>query len=97
HRLTAWLPTGVAAGAAGKIAGRPENVVCGAHRSGRNQFTARGVAQRYEGTQTVYDLAALGGHLAPLELGTSVPHPVGSEVEITLPPALCWAYPEASG
>jgi iron(III) transport system ATP-binding protein len=95
HRLTAWLPAGVAAGAVVKIAVRPENVVCGAHDGGRNQFTARVVAQRYEGTQTVYDLAVLGGQLSLLELGTSVRHPVGSEVEITLPPALCWAYPEA--
>jgi iron(III) transport system ATP-binding protein len=93
HRLTAWLPTGVGAGAAVNIVVRPENVQCGAHGSGANQFTARVLAQRYEGTQTVYDLAVLGGQLAVLELGTSARHPVDSDVAITMPPALCWAYP----
>jgi iron(III) transport system ATP-binding protein len=96
HRLTAWLPAGVAAGAAVKIAVRPENVRFGGVEGGHNQFTARVVAQRYEGAQTVYDLAVLGGQLAVLELGTSARHPVDSTVDITLPPALCWAYPAAS-
>jgi hypothetical protein len=27
-----------------------------------------------------------------LELGTSMRYPVGSDVEILLPPGLCWAY-----
>ncbi len=31
---------------------------------------------------------------ALLELGTSARHAVDSTVEITLPPALCWAYPD---
>ncbi len=94
HRLTAWLPVGVSAGAAVKIVVRPENVQCGAHGSGANQFTARVLAQRYEGVQTVYDLAVLGGQLVVLELGTSARHPVDSDVAITMPPALCWAYPD---
>src|SRR3954471_14540013 len=47
HRLTAWLPAGVSAGAAVSIVVRPENVQCGAHGSGANQFTARVLAQRY--------------------------------------------------
>jgi len=92
HRLVAWLPRGIAAGAAVKIAVRPENVQCGSHGEGQNQFSATVLAQRYEGAQTVYDLAALGGQLAVLELGTSARHAVGSTVAITLPPALCWAY-----
>ena len=94
HRLTAWLPPGVAAGSAVKIAVRPENVQCGAHGNGANQFTARVLAQRYEGAQTVYDLAVLGGRLAVLELGTNARHAVASDIDITLPPALCWAYPD---
>jgi iron(III) transport system ATP-binding protein len=92
HRLTARLPPHIGAGAAVKIAVRPENVQCGAHGDGANRFTARVLAQRYEGSQTVYDLAALGGQLAVLELGTSARHDVDSMVDITLPPALCWAY-----
>jgi hypothetical protein len=31
--------------------------------------------------------------LEALELGTSMRHAVGSDVEVVLPPALCWAYP----
>jgi iron(III) transport system ATP-binding protein len=95
ERIVAWLPAAVAAGTAVKIAVRPENVRCGVHAGDGNHFTARVVGQRYEGTQTVYDLAAFGGQLAVIELGTSARHPVGSTVDITLPPRLCWAYPEA--
>ena len=36
----------------------------------------------------------LGGRIDALELGTIVRYPVGSEVEVVLPPDLCWAYPE---
>jgi iron(III) transport system ATP-binding protein len=93
HRLTAWLPTGIAAGAAVRIAVRPENVLLGADGGGPNRFTARVRAQRYEGVQTVYELAVLGGELLALELGTDARHAVDSIIEIALPPALCWAYP----
>jgi iron(III) transport system ATP-binding protein len=57
-----------------------------------NHFTARVTGQRYQGTQTVYELAALGGNLEALELGTAARYPVGSDVQISLPPGLCWAY-----
>jgi iron(III) transport system ATP-binding protein len=58
-----------------------------------NRFTARVAGQRYQGTQTIYELAVLGGRLEALELGTSMRHAVGSEVEVVLPPTMCWAYP----
>jgi iron(III) transport system ATP-binding protein len=94
HRLTAWLPAAVRAGESVKIAVRPENVRLGIDGPVEpNRFTARVAAQRYQGTQTVYELAVLGGRLDALELGTTVRYPVGGEVEIVLPPALCWAYP----
>jgi iron(III) transport system ATP-binding protein len=92
-RLTAWLPQAVGAGEAVQIAVRPENVQIGGGAEQRNRFTARVAAQRYQGTQTVYELAVLGGRVDALELGTTVRHPLGSEVEIALPPELCWAYP----
>jgi iron(III) transport system ATP-binding protein len=93
-RLTAWLPQAVGAGEAVQIAVRPENVqIGGGGAEQRNRFTARVAAQRYQGTQTVYELAVLGGRVDALELGTTVRHPLGSEVEIALPPELCWAYP----
>jgi iron(III) transport system ATP-binding protein len=92
--LTAWLPAGVNAGEAVKIAVRPENVQLGANGAGQpNRFTARVSAQHYQGVQTVYQLAVLGGRLDALELGTSARYAVGSEVDLVLPPALCWAYP----
>ena len=61
---------------------------------GANRFTARVLVQRYEGAQTVYSLGVLGGKLAALELGSSARYAVDSEVEIVLPPSLCWAYPD---
>jgi iron(III) transport system ATP-binding protein len=77
-----------------KIAVRPENVRLGANGAGEpNRFSARVSGLRYQGTQTIYELAMLGGRLEALELGTSVRYPVGSDVEVVLPPALCWAYP----
>jgi iron(III) transport system ATP-binding protein len=96
HRLAAWLPPGVAAGSAVTIAVRPENVRCGADGAGDagpNRFTARVLASRYGGVQTVYELDVLGGRLEAVEMGTSMRHPVNSTLEITLPVAQCWAYP----
>src|SRR5216683_334798 len=94
HRLTAWLPAGVMVGAAVKVAVRPENVRLGGNGAAEpNRFTARVAAQRYQGTQTIYELAMLGSRLEALELGTSMRHAVGSDIDVVLPPALCWAYP----
>jgi iron(III) transport system ATP-binding protein len=92
--LTAWLPAGVSAGQAVTVAVRPENVRLGANGASEpNRFAARVVAQHYQGVQTVYQLAALGGRLDALELGTSARHAIGSEVDLVLPPSLCWGYP----
>jgi iron(III) transport system ATP-binding protein len=93
HRLTAWLPTSIAPGQAVNVAVRPENVRCTESAGEPNTFTARVAARRYHGTQTVYELAVLGGKLEAIELGTDVRHPVGSEITVMLPPSLCWAYP----
>jgi iron(III) transport system permease protein len=60
-------------------------------------LTARVAAQRYQGTQTIYELAMLGSKLDALELGTAARFAVGSEVAVVLPPALCWAYPARDG
>jgi iron(III) transport system ATP-binding protein len=95
HRLAALLPAGINPGEAVKIAVRPENVRLGERSAGEqnNCFSARVSGRRYQGTQTVYELAVLGGRLEALELGTSARYAVGSDVDIVLPPALCWAYP----
>jgi len=94
QRLTAWLPQTIAAGEAVKIAVRPENVRMGAaaETGDANRFAARIAGQRYQGTQTVYELDVLGGRVDALELGTCVRYPVGAEVSVVLPPTLCWAY-----
>ena len=98
HELTALLPAGVKAGEAVKVAVRPENVRLGVNGAAdTNRFTARIAGQRYQGTQTVYELAVLGTRLEAFELGTSMRYTVGSDVEVELPPALCWAYPAREG
>ena len=94
HRLTAWLPPSVRDGEAVRIAIRPENIQLGANGGQPNHFTARVLGQRYQGVQTVYDLDVLGGHVEALELGTSARYPVDSQVDVVLPPNLCWAYSE---
>jgi iron(III) transport system ATP-binding protein len=92
--LTAWLASGVRPGETVKIAVRPENVLLGGDGSAEvNRFTARVTGQRFQGTQTIYELAALGGRLEAVELGTNMRHAIGSEVDLVLPPAQCWAYP----
>jgi iron(III) transport system ATP-binding protein len=94
HRLSAWLPAGVQVDEPVKVVVRPENVRLGANGAKEaNQFTARIAGRRYQGTQTVYELTALGGRIEAIELGTSARYAVGGDVEVVLPPALCWAYP----
>jgi ABC-type Fe3+/spermidine/putrescine transport system ATPase subunit len=95
QRLTALMPAAIATGEGVKIAVRPENVRLGndAAADSDNRFSARVASRRYQGTQTIYELAALGGRLEALELGTHARHAVGSDVDVSLPPALCWAYP----
>jgi iron(III) transport system ATP-binding protein len=94
EQLSAWLPASVQSGEPVKIAVRPENVRLGANGTSEpNTFTGRVAATRYQGTQTVYELNVLGGRIDALELGTQVRYPVGSDVAVVLPPALCWAYP----
>ena len=98
QRLSAWLPSNVSVGEDVKVAVRPENVRLGANGSADpNTFKARVAATRYQGTQTVYELDLLGGRIDALELGTRVRYPVGSDVDVVLPPALCWAYPAIEG
>jgi iron(III) transport system ATP-binding protein len=92
--LTALMSADIEAGAAVSIAVRPENVRLGGNGAAApNRFSARIAAQRYQGTQTIYELAMLGGRLEALELGTSARHAVGSDIDVELPPDSCWAFP----
>src|SRR5260221_2931918 len=100
HRLMAWLPRSIAAGGPVTVAVRPEDVRCGAHGAPlrrAQRLNARLLAPRFEGVQTVYELDALGHRIAAVEIGTSTRHPVGGTLDVTLPPALCWAYPADDG
>jgi iron(III) transport system ATP-binding protein len=95
QKLSAWLPVSVRAGEAVNIAVRPENVRLGTNSKAEpNTFAARVAGTRYQGTQTIYELDMLGGRVDALELGTLVRYPAGSDVEVVLPPAFCWAYPK---
>jgi iron(III) transport system ATP-binding protein len=94
ERISAWLPAGVQDGDAVKVAVRPENVRLGTNGAAEpNTFRARVSGTRYQGTQTVYELAMLGATVDALELGTRVRFPIGGDVDVVLPPAQCWAYP----
>jgi iron(III) transport system ATP-binding protein len=97
QQLRAWLANGVAAGDAVDVAVRPENVQLGENGAAENRFTARVSAQHYQGVQTIYELAMLGVHLDALDLGTHARYGIGSDIEVVLPPALCWAYPAREG
>jgi iron(III) transport system ATP-binding protein len=92
--LTAWMPPNVKAGEAVKIAVRPENVQLGVDATSvPNRFAAKVAAQHYQGVQTIYELSALGGKLEALELGTHPRYADGADVDIVIPPSLCWAFP----
>ena len=90
--VRAWMPEACAVGAAVTLALRPENVRLGVPDGEANRYTAVVRDMRYQGTQTIYDLDLLGARIETLELGTAARHPVGSEVAVSLPPALTWAY-----
>src|SRR4051812_44281618 len=93
-RLSVWLPPSVRSGENVRVAVRPENVRLGAFPNGEpNRFSARVLAQHYHGSQTVYELGVLGGRIEAVELGTALRNLVGSDIEIALPPSLCWGYP----
>jgi len=74
-----------------RIALRPEAIGLG-KQDGVNQFPARVVDRRYQGTQTVYDVDLFGRRLEALELGTAARHQVGVETTVSLPREGCWAY-----
>ncbi len=63
-----------------------------ASSDGGNNFPARVLDRRYQGTQTVYDIDLFGRRLEALELGTAARHQVGVETQVCLPREGCWAY-----
>jgi iron(III) transport system ATP-binding protein len=91
HKGEAALLQSLDAGDKVRIALRPEAIGLGKQDS-INQFPARVVDRRYQGTQTVYDLELFGRRLEALELGTAARHQVGVETTVSLPREGCWAY-----
>jgi iron(III) transport system ATP-binding protein len=92
-RLSALLPAGAVIGASVRIALRPDNVQFEPTGESGNRFTARVLSQRYQGVQTLYELALFNGRIEVLEVGSAARHAVGSEVTVALPAETCWAYP----
>jgi iron(III) transport system ATP-binding protein len=90
-QIQTWTPQPLAAGDKARIALRAENVRLG-ERGAANAFSGRVLERRYQGMQTVYDLDLSGQRLEALELGTAARHEAGSEVAVTLPADMCWAY-----
>jgi iron(III) transport system ATP-binding protein len=74
-----------------RIALRPETLRIGANGSA-NVFPATVTDRRYQGTQTVYDIALFGKRLEALELGTAARHEVGVATTVALAREGCWAY-----
>src|SRR3954466_9713124 len=74
-----------------RIALRPETLRIGANGSA-NVFPAKVTDRRYQGTQTVYDIALFGKRLEALELGTAARHEVGAATTVALAREGCWAY-----
>jgi multiple sugar transport system ATP-binding protein len=74
-----------------RIALRPETLRIGANGSA-NVFPAEVTDRRYQGTQTVYDIALFGRRLEALELGTAARHEVGAATTVALAREGCWAY-----
>ena len=94
HRMQVTSMQALAAGDAVRIAVRPESIALG-RRDAVNTFRGRVLDCRYLGTQTVYDIELFGGRLEALELGTATRHQIGSEIDVSLPPPACWAYPDS--
>jgi iron(III) transport system ATP-binding protein len=80
----------VRAGDKVRIALRPETLRIGGNGDG-NVFPAEVTDRRYQGTQTVYDIALFGRRLEALELGTAARHEVGATT-VALAREGCWAY-----
>ena len=93
QRIAASFMQPLPVGAAARIALRPENVALGRSDTA-NAFEARIVDRRYQGTQTIYDVDVMGRRLEVLELGTAARFEVGATVPVSLPRAMCWAYPD---
>lgn len=93
--LRAWLAETVTVGEAIKLSVRPENLLLRPPteaNGGDNCFMGKVMAQRYQGTQTIYEVNVLGGRVDALELGTATRFAVGDTVSVVMPPHLCWAY-----
>ena len=74
-----------------RIALRPETLRIGEGGSA-NVFPAEVTDRRYQGTQTVNDIALFGKRLEALELGTAARHEVGVATTVALAGEGCWAY-----
>ncbi len=92
NRLTAWLPAGVAAGSRVKSRCGPRtsgSACSGAAEPNTSPRASPASAIRARRRSTSW---ALGGNSKPWSSAPASRYPVGSDVQISLPPGLCWAY-----
>jgi len=90
----------VAAGAAVRIAVRPENTRLEAPgaisaRPDWNALDGRVNALRYQGTQTAYDVAVGKSQWEVIEAGTRPHYAEGARVVLRVAAEACWAFPHA--
>ena len=90
EHLIARMTNDLVAGAAVRVALRPDNVGLAFGGSG---FAGRVETRHYQGTQTVYQISVLGTTIEALEVGSAARYAEGSAVTVAVPPEVCWAYP----
>jgi iron(III) transport system ATP-binding protein len=91
-RLTARMGGDLRVGASVRVALRPDNVGLAATGEG---FAGRVETRHYQGTQTVYQVSVLGTSIEALEVGSAARYAEGSAVMVSVPPEVCWAYPDS--
>ena len=92
--LRAKLQGGIAPGGPVTVMIRPENVELA---SGGDGLPGTVAVAHYQGVQTVYELSVLGTRIDAVEIGSNPRYAAGDAVRVTLPPALCMAYPLPAG
>ncbi|HYZ64787.1 MAG TPA: ABC transporter ATP-binding protein [Acetobacteraceae bacterium] len=86
--IRAKMQGGAAPGGQVSVMIRPENVQLGAE----DGTTGTVVRASFMGTQTIYEIAALGSLIEAIEMGTQPRYAEGDKVNLTLPPSYCMAY-----
>ncbi|WP_374448678.1 ABC transporter ATP-binding protein [Stella sp.] len=90
--LPAEIPAGARTGEAAVVAIRPENLLLSAPGNEGAGLHGTVVAETFHGTQTVYQVEALGVTLEAVEMGTVPRFAPGAAVAIQVPAAACRVF-----